>query len=187
MKPNFDLDYIVYMKYGVHTGEELDSIITRKVKEIADTGVMFWGYGGTLCHPIKQILPFVELAKKNKRDIYLVMSRTPSNHYGESSVSQHYSIDGVNFSDIPKGISVLGSRYALVCDSLQECDFKLNLAEYEVAIGPKQGNNLGEFIRNRVDKGCAIKRKTNDTILNKIVDITLVGKLSPPFAALIKY
>jgi hypothetical protein len=187
MKPDFDLDYIVYMKYGVHTSEELGSIVARKIKEIDDTGVMFWGYGGTLCHPIKQIAPFAEMARKNKKDIYLVMSRTPSNHYGESSMSKYYSVDGVNFSNMPKGISVLGSRYALVCDSLIECDFSLNLAGYEIAIGSKQGNNLGEFIRNRVDKGCAVRRKTNDIVQDKFVNITLAGKLRSPFAALIKY
>ena len=187
MKPDFDLKYIIYMKYGVHTSELLPSIISRKTKEIEDTGLMFWGYGGTLCHPIKQIQPFVEMAVRENKSIYLVMSRTFSDHHGESSISKSYSIDGKNYYNMPNGVAVLGSKYALICNSFMECNFQLNLSDYNVAVGSNQGKRLSQFIRSRVDKGCGIRVKRENFEDDKFVTITLIAELTPPFAALIAY
>lgn len=54
-----ELDHIIYMKYGVHAGHTVEEIIARKSEEYHRTGKMFWGYGGTICHPTKQVQPFV--------------------------------------------------------------------------------------------------------------------------------
>ena len=49
---------IVYMKVGTHANEPLDQILDRKLKEIDEAGVAFWGYGGSTCHPVTTVQPF---------------------------------------------------------------------------------------------------------------------------------
>ncbi len=49
------------MKYRVHASEKVESIIQRKSKEHEGIKQTFWwGYGGKVCHPIKQVQPFVK-------------------------------------------------------------------------------------------------------------------------------
>ena len=48
----------IVMKVGFHAGEEWNEIIARKQGEISSTGVTFWGYGGSACHPLRQVQPF---------------------------------------------------------------------------------------------------------------------------------
>ena len=48
------------MKIGYHAYEKIDDIIKRKLKEEEEAGMVFWGYGGSFCHPINQIRPFIK-------------------------------------------------------------------------------------------------------------------------------
>lgn len=52
------MDNIIYMKYGVHAGETVDSIVRRKQDEIAKVGYTFWGVWGKLLSPLNSSSTF---------------------------------------------------------------------------------------------------------------------------------
>src|SRR5437773_948872 len=109
---------VVYMKVGTHAKEPLEDIIARKTKEIEDAGLAFWGYGGNTCHPQTMVQPFARKFERQGGLIYLCMQPMTSNHFAPQIPADEYSPDGIDWKVIPKGISVLGSRYALAIKNL---------------------------------------------------------------------
>lgn len=150
---------IIFMKYGVHASETVASIVKRKQQEIAATGYSYWGYGGNFCHPLTQVQPFAQEVLAKGEKLYLVMSYTESKLNNEPQRCNHYSIDGSTWVAFDPAINVLGSKFALCIKDLQICDFELDLADYEVAVGASKGKPLNEYIRFRVDKACACLRE----------------------------
>lgn len=146
---------IIYMKYGVHASETVASIVKRKQQEIAATGYSYWGYGGNFCHPLTQVQPFAQEVLAKGEKLYLVMSYTESKLNNEPQRCNFYSTDGSTWVEFDPAINVLGSKFALCIKDLQICDFELDLADYEVAVGASKGKPLNEYIRFRVDKACA--------------------------------
>ena len=71
------MDNIIYMKYGVHAGETVDSIVRRKQDEIAKVGYTF-GDMGKLLSPFNSSSTFAENVYKKGEKLYLVMSLTES-------------------------------------------------------------------------------------------------------------
>src|ERR1044071_8542758 len=104
---------ILLMKVGTHAQEPLEDIIARKTKEIADAGYALWGYGGNTCHPLTMVQPFARTYEQRGQAIYLCMQEMESKHFAEQVRADQYSVDGINWKDIPRPINVLGSRYAL--------------------------------------------------------------------------
>lgn len=175
-----ELEHIVYMKFGYHALESENDIIVRKQKEFFNTGQMFWGYGGSICHPLNQVRPFLEWSKELNKKVHLVMSFTPSKPTMDGDSSNEYSTDGINWKKIPDKIKVTGSKYAIVCGELVETSFDLNLGDYNVALGPSKGKNASDYVKFRVDKGCLIKNTNN--ILTNHVKIRLVTEIVSPYA-----
>ena len=77
------LEKVIIMKYGVHAGESISNIIERKLNELKSTGKFYWGYGGSLCHPISQVQPFLKEASENNDSVYLLLTPTKSNNYSD--------------------------------------------------------------------------------------------------------
>ncbi|MCL4497610.1 MAG: hypothetical protein M1467_05840 [Deltaproteobacteria bacterium] len=109
---------ILFMKVGTHADEPLEEIIARKIREIDSAGYAMWGYGGNTCHPTSIVQPFARDYTIGKNNIYLCMQSMESKHFAAPKRAEKYSIDGVKWEDIPKGVNVLGSRYALVIKNL---------------------------------------------------------------------
>src|SRR5688500_1058729 len=103
-------DSFLYMKVGTHAREDLSEIIARKRREIEDEGFSLWGYGGNTCHPTRTVQPF---AVRSPGPIVLAMQPMTSTHFAEPVRAEEFSADGINWRDVPSGINVLGSRYAL--------------------------------------------------------------------------
>lgn len=173
------LENIILMKYGYHANEEVDSIIKRKQKEIKDNGYCFWGYGGTILHPLKQTQPFC----KDKK-VYLLLTSTQSKYENNGTRALEYSIDKLNYQKIPKSINVFGSTYALVFKNLEQVNFEINLCDYEIAIGSSKGKCLKDYFGGRVDKACATYKKKSD--LEEKIHIDYIAELVSPYAVFIK-
>jgi hypothetical protein len=174
---------VLFMKVGTHAREGLADIIARKRKEIEDVGFAMWGYGGRTCYPTSMVQPFVEKFATQGRPIHLVMHRMNSRHYAEQVRAERFSIDGVNWKLIPKGINVLGSRYALVLKDLREHDEDLDLSATRVAVGPNKGRLGSRYLRGQADKAClevVAPEGVNEPA--KKVKIDLVAELAPPYA-----
>lgn len=150
-----ELKNIVIMKYGVHAKENVHSIILRKKTEDKECGRFFWGYNGVLCHPGTQIQPFLKENQMQGEKTYLVLVRTFSDFNGTNSVANEYSIDKLQWNNIPPEIKVVGSKYALICRNLKECKLEMDLANYVIAVGQSKGKLLQEYLKGRVDKACA--------------------------------
>jgi len=173
------MNNIIFMKYGSHALENVDSIILRKQKEIENVGFCFWGYGGTLLHPLKQVLPFA-----NDKYVYIFFMKTESEFLGEGTVYKYYSIDNIKYEKVPMGIKVTGSKKALVFNNLRKVDIRVNLCDYEIAIGPSKGKNLSDYMKGRVDKACAVL--TEKSKGEKIVHIDYIAELVEPYAVFLK-
>lgn len=180
---------VLFMKIGIHAREPLDQIIQRKLKEIDDAGVSFWGYGGSTCHPTSMVQPFAQEQAQLNRPIYLVMQKMESNHWAEPVPADEFSVNGRDWESIPKGVQVRGSRYALVIDNLQEADLQLPLARAQVARGPSEGRSAKDYIAGRVDKACLTLADNVDLPLapdEPITPIGLVAQLKAPYAVFLR-
>lgn len=147
-------DSLLFMKIGVHAGEPLDEIILRKKAEIERAGLAMWGYGGNTCHPRTMVQPFARSAEESGRVIRLCMQKMDSHHLAEQIRAARYSVDDEHWDDIPEGIDVMGSRFALCIKDLREVDSELNLDGTRVAIGNSKGRAGSAYVKGRVDKAC---------------------------------
>lgn len=180
---------VLFMKIGIHAREPLEEIIQRKLKEIDDTGMALWGYGGSTCHPKSMVQPFANAQHELGKPIYLVMQKMESNHWAEPLPADEYSVDGQSWLAVPKGIQVRGSRYALVIEDLHEDDFSLPLARTTVALGPSMGKSGKDYISGRVDKACLELAADADVPLapdEPSTQIGLVAKLKEPYAVFLR-
>lgn len=174
---NIQLNNIVIMKYGVHVREDVNNIISRKILEYQNCGRMFWGYNGVLCNPTTQIQPFLAKNRLCGEDTFLLLVRTYSDYNGVSYEGKEFSHDKSQWTKIPKDIKVVGSKYAIICEELMECDFQLNLNNYVVAIGNSANKSLCNYLRGRVDKACACFKEKNDSELEKKVQVSFFSKI----------
>jgi hypothetical protein len=175
---------MVFMKVGFHVNESLIQIVTRKRLEGNRCGIIFWGYGGATCHPIKQVIPFALEVEYAGISPVVMFSATPSPLEANIVQASELSEDGILWRPLPEGASVTGSRYALICEKLEEIDGFVNLSMYQVAIGPSQGKSLAEYLRFRVDKACAKLIENVDQ--NRVkARVSYIARLVPPYAVLL--
>lgn len=177
------------MKIGIHAQESLESIIERKLKEIDDEGMAFWGYGGSTCYPSSMVQPFAADQKAKGKPIYLVMEKMMSNHHAYPIRSDEYSVDGKVWNRVPNGIHVLGSRFALAIKSLRETDLLLPLARSHVAVGRSMGKNGRAYVSGRVDKACLELEEgvqVPPAPDEKVAPIGLVAELCEPYAVFLR-
>jgi hypothetical protein len=177
---------MIFMKVGTHAGESFDSILQRKQQEYKDTGCIFWGYGGAACHPLKQVRPFVTRTIKKNGSIYLFMEPINSKANPILMPAVEYSEDGVIWKPIPKGITVTGSKYALILDEIRPGDLEIPLSEYEVGIGPSAGNPANNYIKGHVDKACLVRRPYLPPQEQYIKKVAFSAKVLDPYAVLLR-
>src|SRR5258708_39559717 len=94
-------DSVLFMKIGIHANEPLEEIISRKKKEIEETGFGMWGYGGNTCHPATMVQPFAREASSRGRVIKLWMHEMKSNHRADPVRAAMYSSDDIEYTEIP--------------------------------------------------------------------------------------
>jgi hypothetical protein len=179
---------LLYMKVGTHAREPLEDIIARKTKEIEDAGLAFWGYGGNTCHPQTMVQPFARKYERQGGAIYLCMQPMESKHFAEQIPADEYSADGSQWIQIPKGVKVLGSRYALLIKNLRAEEFDLPLDRTRVALGTSMGAIGSKYIAGRVDKACLEITEESDPAAQATppVHIGLVAELVAPFAVYVR-
>lgn len=181
---------ILFMKVGTHARESLKDIIARKTKEIEKVGYGLWGYGGNTCHPSTMVQPFAERYAAAGHPIHLVMEEMNSNHFAEPLCAAEFSVDNLNWQEIPQDIQVRGSRYALKIGNLREVADELPLDSTRVAIGPTQGRLGSRYIQGRVDKAClevlAAPEILNEDNEKSVRPINLVADLLPPYAVFLR-
>lgn len=178
---------IIFMKVGVHAQEPIEDIIRRKQDEFAKAGVTYWGYGGSTCHPTGMVQPFVKEMAEKKQTVHVVMHKMDSRHQASPEIAKEYSDDGINWYDVPEGVNVMGSRFALVLGGLNEEEFDLNLRRAIVAVGPSRGLLGSEYIRYQVDKGCFVLEENElapDPETTRHIDLS--APLVEPYAVFVR-
>jgi hypothetical protein len=176
-------DPILFMKVGTHAREELAGILDRKRQEIEREGFAMWGYGGNTCHPRSVVQPF---ARAVHRPIILCMQPIESRHFVEPIRAEEYSIDGIHWKQIPSGINVLGSQYALCIRSLEEVCATLDLADTRVALGNRRGRVGSSYVQGRVDKACLEVIPPSSETEARTVKIQAIAEIVEPFAVLVR-
>jgi hypothetical protein len=180
--------HFVFMKVGTHALEPLEEIIARKRKEISDEGFALWGYGGNTCHPLRMVQPFARDYVELGETLYLIMQPMNSKHFAVTERADEYSPDGVNWSPVPRGINVIGSRYAMAIDDLRTEEFDLALADTRVASGMSAGRRGDRYIAGHVDKGCLefVEADESAATSSTKVRIGLIARLVEPYAVLVR-
>ncbi len=190
-----DLKYIVLMKVGSQADETLDEtlekIVARKSKEEIEAGRIFWGYGGTVCNPFKQVHPFAQIAQQAGERLLLVMVKTPSHFESWRGLSNAYSIDHAKkiWQPIPEGITIRGSQHAIVCKNLRTVSsLKLNLSAYKVGVGDRKDTPLKDYFRGRVDKACAYLSETEiaQTDYDPLIEVAYIADVIEPYAVMLR-
>lgn len=179
----------IFMRVGNHAGESFDSILERKRREFEDSGQIFWGYGGTTLHPIRHVQPFAKLRVQEGGSINIVMEYINSKADPDVIPASEFSVDGIKWEPIPPGIRVTGSRYAIVLDEIKPGDLDLDLAKYQVGIGPSRGRNAAGYVRGRVDKGCFIAADSadgNPDTQERLVKVQFQARLLEPYAVMLR-
>ncbi|WP_031409604.1 hypothetical protein [Thiomonas sp. FB-Cd] len=180
-------DPFLYMKVGVHANESLQDIILRKRAEIAAAGVSFWGYGGNSCHPFTAVQPFVKQVSANGTKVMLLMEEISSHHYAAGKAKE-FSADGGNtYQPVPKGVNVIGSRFALIVNSLDDFDLSVPLSKTSVGIGRMVGTRGDQYIRGRVDKACLVyDPAAHPGPDDRVVKLSLAAQLAQPYAVVLR-
>lgn len=182
-------DAFIFMKIGSHAGENLDTILERKQREIDRVGRSFWGYGGATCHPLKQVQPFARSLAQRSARVLLLMEYINSTADPDIVPASLYSVDGVQWNPIPEGINVTGSKWALVLGEIKPGELEVPFEEFAVGIGQSIGTAADTYLKGRVDKACLIRSRSAGaaaTAPGKIRKISYVGKLIEPFGVLVK-
>lgn len=172
---------VIVMKVGMHDGEAWDTIVRRKTHEERVVGVTYWGYRGTVCHPLKQVQPFAREA--GGEPIAVLMIRTSSDFKAPWVPATEESSDGIVWSPIRTGIATTG-RYALLLKSLLPSRESVDLGRYEVGIGPHEGTPLCDYFRGRVDKACG--RLTSGLGKAEVRLLATRAELVPPYAVMLR-
>lgn len=90
--------------------------------------------------------------------------------------AREYSDDGATWHPLPDGMSVIGSRYALVLDEIEPANIEIDLDRYVVGIGHSYGKSAAEYLQGRIDKGCLTAASASS-----------VSLVSPPLKKSIKF
>lgn len=179
-------DAFVFMKVGQHAGEDFDQILERKNREYAAAGQIFWGYGGTTLHPTRHVQPFVRLHLSEQGGIYLLMEPISSRADPDLLPAQEFSADGVHWEPIPSGVSVTGSRYALILGEIKPGDLEIPLDDYVVGVGPSRGKEASSYLRGHVDKGCFSRAESGSGDSGDARITRFVAELQKPYAVLLR-
>lgn len=177
----------IFMKVGNHAGENFEQILERKNNEFKKTGRIFWGYGGRSCHPLTQVQPFARIQVKKYGNIYLMMEMIDSHADPEIVPAKEYSDDGITWKEIPDGIKVIGSRYALILNEIKPGDLDIAIYNYEVGIGPSRGKLASEYIQGHIDKAClSLKGGKKDIKEGAKRHFSYSSKLIDPYAVMLR-
>jgi hypothetical protein len=181
-------DAFIFMKVGNHASENFYAILERKNHERELAGRIFWGYGGTACHPLIQVQPFAQLYIKEQGCIYLLMEPIDSKADPDVDPAREYSGDGATWHSLPDGISVIGSRYALVLDEIEPATIEIDLEKYVVGIGHSRGKKASEYLQGWIDKGCLTVGSTSSfsSVPPLKKSIKFSAKLLEPYAVLLR-
>ena len=156
----------IFMKVKDYEEETLEGIVERKQRELNDVGMTYWGYGGTILDPTKQVQPFVGRWFSDQEPIYLLMHRTKGKFKSGASPAKANQFsedkkDKKSWKDVRSGIHLPRTKCALVIDEIVELTppQELNLRDYEVGIGPSCGDSAAEY-QKRSGKGCFVLAET---------------------------
>jgi hypothetical protein len=176
--PTIQPPAILMMKAGFHGDEGLSDIIGRKRAEEALLGYTYWGYGGTLCHPLNVVQSFAKEAAARGNTVDVLFVATESPHIADPVCAGEYSADGISWHGLPQGARVTASKSALVLRNLRPCMESLPLGGYRVAAGPSAGKSLSEYFRMRTDKATAFLGPLPDRERGPVVTVAFRAELA---------
>jgi hypothetical protein len=177
---------IIFMIAGPHSGFSLEHIFSVKKAEESVHGSFFWGYAGTLCHPHK-VNAFVQnCLASGMASPKILLAATPSKYTSAVGRLLKYSIDDSAYAPLPQDVVLTGCKYAVVGKNIMEANCEVDLNKYEIATGDKEGKPLGEYIRYRVNKGCARLRKVYANESPRFAKIAYVADMVEPYCVFLR-
>jgi hypothetical protein len=114
------------------------------------------------------------------------MQTIKSNSHQVLGVADEYSVDGSSWKAIPKGVTVTGSKYALLLGEIEPGDLLLSMSQCKIGVGPKQGNLAQDYLRGRVDKACLETDHNRPVDPETFTQISVMAKMIEPYAVFIR-
>lgn len=102
-----------------------------------------------------------------------------------ATVSTQWSHDGAQWRQLPDGVTVTGSEWALVLDRLEHVAETINLAAYEVAVGAQAARPATEYLRHRVGQGM-LRALVGPLRAPAVLPVVLRGRLVEPYAVFLR-
>lgn len=188
-----DLKNIVLMKFGTHGNESSKSILSRKHEELLDSGFVFWGYNGVLCHPLNQINPFVAANQEKGEKTFLVLCKTIQEKKSSDCIdsiemhrAQLFSLDKKIWEPIPKGVNVTNSKYAVICSSFEDCDFDIDISQYILPFANPKNCRMSNYLGWRKNKACGLYSPSElEIIPAKLSHISVIAEIK--YAAFLSF
>ena len=109
---------IIISIVGFHASESLDSIFGRKIEDVNKIGQTFWCIDSREARPDK----VNEFCREGEVNVFFVSGSTKSAAKDTKTKTVHnfYSIDKINWTNVPDGISeITGRNNALIMDKLE--------------------------------------------------------------------
>jgi len=191
MKAKGNLENILFMKVGPHSGFELDEIIKMKKGEEEAHGKFFWGYAGTLCHPFK-VVNFVKQSLKYGKRPMMVMAYTPSKYFSSTTGRiKEYSIDRTRWIPLPEGVVLIGCKYAVIGEGLRQTQILIDLNSYavwnggQVTLWGNPGRLLGDYLKGQVNKARAVLLP-NSSKSPRYTQISYIAEIVEPYCVFLR-
>jgi hypothetical protein len=173
------------MKAGFHAEEHLSQILERKLEEQRALGVLYWGYGGSLCHPLTQVQPHAQAAARMGSSVRVLFVETASKPSLNKTSASEWSSDSTEWWALPETVKVTSSKHALVLRHLRLEPQVIDLNAYQVAQGPSIGTLLSRYFRGRVDKACAVHAESPQ-LPSYAVQVVAQAELHEPYSVFLR-
>jgi hypothetical protein len=116
----------------------------------------------------------------------ILLAVTASEYYSSIGRVREYSTDANSFAPLPEDVVLTGCKYAVVGKNIREVSWTVDLNEYEIATGPKEGKPLGEYIKYRINKGCARLRHEYKSGPPRYTQIAYIADLVEPYCVFLR-
>jgi hypothetical protein len=171
------------MKVGPHSGMSLSDIAASKYSEQDLYGIHYWGYSGTLCHPLRVLRHVEQAIAEQGSGPSLLLSGTRSKYQSSRGRMGSYSVDGHKYRELQPGVQLQGAQFALVATNLRAFDAKICMDHYLVQGGKNDSLPLSMHMRGRINKACVRLSKPSATIptSQRIIRLAYKADLVHPY------
>ncbi len=181
--------FLVFSIVGMHAGEVLAAIFTRKQNEIEDAGKSIWLIKSFRAKTI-DLQKIGQAAVKAQQEIYcLFISPAQTNGARPTSrdvAAKQYSEDGTRWLNIPEGIRTTGKIESLTTGLVLDRLYPIENKEIDLwGYSDFRAKDKPILLSRGASTVCAVK-KYQPGMKSRTRQVVGAGRLTPPFAVYLR-